>query len=149
MQSLQRPQTSIIVRQTYILEPLNFSLDASYAIKADTNALLFPNSYIMLQNNICACGKIHAYLQKCDKQSINSDYHRKIYCDSSHPTLIDTIVNKSMIKKIKKKNKQKFHILGKELEQCRSIRQIAGQTQTRTIDHTLWPISGYVYQHKF
>lgn len=134
----------------YILEPLNFSLDASYAVRADTNALLFPNSYIMLQNNICACGKIHAYLQKCDKQGINSDYHRKIHCDSSHPTLIDTIVNKFMLKKEKeKKNIQKFHMLGKELEQCRSIRQIASQTHTRTINHTLWPILGSVYQHKF
>lgn len=61
--SPQRPQVSIILRQTYMLGPSDFHLDASNTIKAETRSCFFPNSCMMEQNRIGACGKILAYLQ--------------------------------------------------------------------------------------
>lgn len=47
----------------YILGLVKFFLDSSYALSADIRSLLLPNSDIIVQNNICACGRRHAYLQ--------------------------------------------------------------------------------------
>lgn len=47
----------------YILGLFKFFFDASYALRAETKSLLLPNSDIIVQNNICACGRRHAYLQ--------------------------------------------------------------------------------------
>ena len=46
-----------------MLGPSDLHLDASNTIKAETRSCFFPNSCMMEQNRIGACGKILAYLQ--------------------------------------------------------------------------------------
>jgi len=48
----------------YILGIFMCFFDSSYALKAEIKSLLLPNSDIILQNNICAWGRRHAYLKE-------------------------------------------------------------------------------------